>query len=577
MQTPLKNVWKELAGLFAPSLDDSALAKKLFREYERNGFIDRSAGEILQYNLPVIVNFFYRIGRMHSSESPILRRRDARWMSEFDYTLVNIRAAGAGHSGGDFLRASFFLSTLQTRGIILAPVTKGGAADLKHLESHVLIREELANEQALEAGISPEMQMTAFCEAAHSLRLVIGFEMDYRVDPLAAAVLHRPELFFWVRDGRFMPDETIQNEIRSRVRGLLMSVKSGMDRNAVQSVLNAASIAPKPSRDGSGRTPLALKKIDPATDGGIRETAVDYWSRIFGLWRDRFGFDFLVLRGTRSMTEADDEVPSIPIIHRVADAARKAGVRRNIGVAAEGHFTEVEDFGLQGVDLVIINDAQARADRQWFLSVFQLDVLLCRINLGRKIRFSVPLEVNPGEENSPAKRNRALIRRFIARFLGVGPSRRPILETMGALEGAWGFYGSIAKPINMRWAIEEDAALRGRNIEEVAVSFRYILKHGEIDERHVDDQTAWWVIRSRAGVLIAVVSVENEARLSPQSLTFDCSKYIKQAEEITVVEYDFQDARGILHLSAGMALVSTDIPYGDFRLYAIATGGRFPM
>ncbi len=560
-----------------PDLDENALAKKLFREYEHNGFIDRTASELLQYNLPVIVNFFYRIGRMHSSESPILRRRDTRWMSEFDYTMVNIRAAGVGNSSGDFLRASFFLSTLQTRGIILAPVTQGVSTDLKCLESHVLIREELTNAQALAAGISPEMQMQAFCEAAHLLKLAIGFDLDYRVDPMAAVVCHMPELFFWVRDGHFTPDETIQNEIRSRVKDLLASMKSGMDRNAVQSVLNAASIAPMPSRDGSGRTPLALKNPDPLTSGKSCETAVGYWGRIFDRWRDRFGFDFLVLRGTRSMANADDEIPPIPIIHKAADAARKGGVRRNIGVAAEGHFTEVEDFGLQGIDLVMINDSQLCADKQWFQSVFQLDVLLHQINLGRKIRFTVPLEINPGEENSLAKRNRALIRRFIARFLGVGPSRRPLLETMGAIEGAWGFYTSIAKPINMNWVIEKETTRRARNIEEVATSFRHILKHGEIDERHVDDQTAWWVIRTKTGILIAVVSVENEAQLPPQTLTIDCSKYIKNAREITTVEYDFQDARGMLHLGTDMTIISTDIAYGDFRLYAIASDGRFPV
>ena len=259
----------------------------------------------------------------------------------------------------------------------------------------MLIREELANAQALETGISPEMQMLAFCEAAHLLKLAIGFDLDYRVDPMATVVCHMPELFFWVRDGRFTPDESIQNEIRSRVKDLLASMNSGMDRTAVQSVLNAASIAPMPSRDGSGRTPLALKNPDPLTNGKSRETAVGYWGRIFDRWRDRFGFDFLVLRGTRSMANADDEIPPIPIIQKAADAARKGGVRRNIGVAAEGHFTEVEDFGLQGIDLVMINDSQLCADKQWFQSVFQLDVFLHQINLGRKIRFSVPLEINP--------------------------------------------------------------------------------------------------------------------------------------------------------------------------------------
>ncbi|MCD6342561.1 MAG: hypothetical protein J7L76_02130 [Spirochaetaceae bacterium] len=560
-----RNVWKRLSRLFPADKAAAASAAELFREYESDGYLGRPSAEILTADLPVIVDFFRRVALMHSFESPILRRRDTRWMSEFDYTLVNIRAAGIENRPGNFLRASFFLATLRTRGIILAPITKGASENLEILESHAHIREELADRSALEAGITPELQAAAFCEAAHLLSLALGYELDYHVDPLAAVVLNRPDLFFWTKDGEFTPDEAVQDELREEVRSRVAAVRKtgvAMDRKVYSSALEMTGLAALPSTDGTSRTSLALRLAANGDIGEHRDTAVAYWGRVFDLWRDRYGFDFLLLKGTREFSDRS-------LARKAADAARKAGVRRNIGVAAEGKTFDVESFGVQGVDLVFDDDAEEKADMDWFGKTFALDEKLRRVNLGRKLRFSVPLAVNPGEKESRPRRERAHIKRFVARFLGSGPSRRPLLETMGALEGAWGYRGTIERAVSMGWLPDASDAAVGHSIEDVAGLYKDMIDGGERLDKHVSGRSAWWVIRSRRGLLIAVISVENEDLLPPEPMKIDYSSYLKEKETMTVLEYDFRGDRGLLHLSVDTFIDTGNIPYRGFRLYVV--------
>ena len=584
-----KNIWKQLARVFPANESESERAAELFREYESSGYLERPAAELIGCAVPLIADFFRRVSLMHSPESPVRRRRDTRWMSEFDYTLVNIRAAGLPGCPGTFLRAAIFLTTVRTQAIITAPLTSGPKERLDYVGSHVIPREELVDAAAREAGFSADLQLAAFREAAHMLGLVIGCDLDYRVDPMAAVVLNRPEFFFWTKEGRFNPDEAAQDTLRQEVRERVKSVKrtgAPHDPAVFSAALGVSGLAPRLSADGSGRTPFALRRSIENGTGEHREAAAAYWTRVFDPWRDRFGFDFLMLRGTRESRaahesrsaggtsesrEASDnmEVPDLSLVRRAADAARKAGVRRNIGVAAEGWAEDVESFGVHGVDLVIGDRAEDKADRQWFSDVFSLDDHLRRINLGRKLRFSVPISADPGERESRSRRERALIKRFVARFLGCGPSRRPLLETMGALEGAWGYAKSLEAAASLGWMPDAEDAARGRSIENVARDFREMTVNGERLERHLSERTAWWVLRSRRGLLIAVVSVENEDLLPPEPLRIDYSAYLKEAEVMSVVEFDFREDRGMLRLSADTVIDAGPVPYRGFRLYAV--------
>ena len=392
------------------------------------------------------------------------------------------------------------------------------------------------------------------------------------MDSLAAVVLNRPDLFFWTKDGEFSADEPIQNELREEVKTRVASVRKtgvSMDREVYSSALDMTNLAALPSVDGSSRTALALRLADGAGIGEHRDTAVAYWGRVFDLWRDRYGFDFLVLKGTREPEGGNLEIPDRSLVRKAADAARKAGVRRNIGVAAEGDAFDVESFGVQGVDLVLEDDAEAKADLEWFGKAFSLDEKLRRVNLGRKLRFSVPLAVDPGEKESRPRRERSNIKRFVARFLGSGPSRRPLLETMGALEGAWGYRLTIKTAVSMGWMPDASDAAVSRSIEDVAEHYKEMIDSGERLDKHVNSRSAWWVIRSRKGLLIAVISVENEDLIPPEPLRIDYSSYLKEVETMTVLEYDFQGNRGLLHLSADTFIETGNIPYRGFRLYAV--------
>jgi len=572
MESISRNVWKGLSRLFPADESASAQAAQLFREYESAGYLKRPIARLLSFELPIIADFFRRMALMHSSESPILRRRDTRWMSEFDYTLVNVRAAGTESRPGTFLSAAMFLASLRTQGIILAPATRGPTPKLNILESHALFRSELADHLAVSHDVSAETQAMAFCEAAHLLGLVLGFELDYRVDRLATVVLNRPELFFWTHNNEFIPDEKVQDSLRDQVRTIVASLSragASVERYEYAAALDAKNLATKPSNDGSGRTDLALKFVENGSIGEHRDAAVAYWGRVFDLWRDRFGFDFLVLRGTQ---KNDDDNPTPPdrfLIRKAAEAARKGGVRKNIGVVADGDGFEVESYGVQGVDLVLENDSESKADREWFQRTLSLDEQLRRVNLGRKLRFSVPLAVDPGDKESLSRRERAHIRRFVARFLGTGPARRPLLETMGASEGAWGYHSTLEKAIPMGWMPDVRAAEICRNIEDVALAYSDMLKNGERLDKHVDSKEAWWVIRSRWGLLIAIVSVENENLLPPERLRIDYSSYIKGTKSMSVLEHDFQNARGLLRLSTNSIIDISGIPYRGFRLFVI--------
>ncbi len=661
MEALPKNVWKRLARIFPADREQSEHAAGLFREYESRGYLNMPTETLLCCPLEVAADFFRRMALMHSLESPVLRRRDTRWMSEFDYTLMNIRAAGTADYPGDFLRASLFLATLRTRGIILAPVTRGPSDDLTVLESHALIREELVNSRARDAGVNAGQQMAAFSEAAHLLGLVLGFDLDYRVDSLAAVVVNRPELFFWTKEGRAPRDEKGQDELRREVKNRIAAVrKTGVapKRELFEAALDLTALAAYPSADGSGRTPLALRKAVPGGNLGVseasgtsgvpgalgspgplgasakpagletsgvsdasgsagaphspeefREEAVEYWGRVFDLWRDRYGFDFLLLRGTGGLsggragalpgnwpgeepggqaghrssgrqgspseTEPPGpgifpEVPGLALVRRAADAARKAGVRRNVGVAAEGLPRDVEKFGVQGVDLVLGDNPAARADRDWFDAAFALDATLQRINTGRKLRFSVPLAVDPGSSERRSWRERALLKRFTARFLGVGPSRRPLLETMGALEGAWGYEPALKTPEGLGWCPDAGDARRGECLENIARRYESMRTGGEKIHVSVDSRLAWWVIRSRQKLLVPVVSVENPDLLPPEPFELDYAEYLQEPSGCSVLEFDFTEERGNLHLSVSTTIFVSGIPYRGFRLYVIS-------
>jgi len=563
MNTPPHHLWKTLAHNLPSSSQQSSQAAELFREYESEGYLRYSGTVLVSLPLPLIADFFNRVLLMHSAESPILRRRDTRWMSEYDYTLINIRAAGTQDCPANILSTAMYLTTLRTRAIILAPFTIGEGPNLARLQSHVIVRSTLASPQALEVGFDSAIQIRALVEAAHLLDLAVGYQLDSSVHIQAAVVYNKPQLFLWTKGGEFNSDKAYQSILNRQVESIVSTLKrtkQGLKFSDYASALSQAGLAPLSKADDKQLCSLALDYSD---------VALSYWGRIFELWRDRYGFDFLSLSGTRAASRQKDVGLNLSHLKTIAQIVRKGGVRNNMGVMAEGNPMQIETFGIHGIDLVQDDIAESKANRAWFETTFALDEKLRHVNLGRKLKFSVPLSINPGEKESKPRRERAHMKRFVARFLGVGPARRPLLETMGALEGAWGYMSTLKESVTLGWMPNSVEAKKSNNIEDVANYYKDVLRNGERLDGHFDERQAWWIIRFRRFLLIAIVSVENENLLPPESLQIDYFPYLKGSQPEFVLEYDFSETRGRLQLITDTIIHSTGIPYRGFRLYAV--------
>lgn len=563
MKTLPHHLWKTLAHNLPVSPQQSSQAAELFREYESEGYLRYNGATLISLPLPLIADFFNRMSLMHSAESPILRRRDTRWMSEYDYTLINIRAAGTQDCPANILSTAMYLTTLRTQAIILAPFTIGEDSNLAQLQSHVIVRSDLAADQAIEVGFDPTLQINTLVEAAHLLSLAVGYQLDSSVHIQAAVVYSKPQLFLWTKGGEFDAEKTYQSILSRQVESIvstLRQTKQELKSDDYASALSQAGLAPLSKSDDSQLCSLALD---------YSEAALSYWGRIFELWRDRCGFDFLSLSGTKLADHQEDVGLNLSHLKTIAQIARKGGVRKNIGVMAEGNPMQIEAFGIHGIDLVEEDIVEIKANQAWFEATFALDKKLRHVNLGRKLKFSVPLPVNPGEKESKPRRERAHIKRFVARFLGVGPARRPLLETMGALEGAWGYMNTLENSVALGWMPNSAEAEKSNNIEDIASYYKDVLKNGERLDGYLDERQAWWVIRFRSFLLIAVISVENESLLPPEPLQIDCLPYLKESQPESVLEYDFSETRGRLQLITDTIIHSTGIPNRGFRLYAI--------
>ena len=157
----------------------------------------------------------------------------------------------------------------------------------------------------------------------------------------------------------------------------------------------------------------------------------------------------------------------------------------------------------------------------------------------------------------------------IRSHIGTGPSRRPLWESQGALEGSWGYADTLQRAHALHPSTDAETAAFASRIEEVAAHYTEILDTGERLDKHLGEHVAWWVIRSRRGLLIPIISVENEDLLPPAALRIDYGAYLKENRPLSILEYDFRSDRGGLTLATGTVIETGSIPYRGFRLYAV--------
>ncbi len=155
---------------------------------------------------------------------------------------------------------------------------------------------------------------------------------------------------------------------------------------------------------------------------------------------------------------------------------------------------------------------------------------------------------------------RSFLRRFVARFLGGCGVRRPLWETAGNREGI----GEGAPPHPRGpWSLRHD------RLEDLYLRYRPSLETAELLHHEGDFRTAWWVLGTKDGLLVPVISVENEDLLPPEGFSFDYADWLGPDRLMTVMEYDFRSDRGNLYLSASTRVGVDGIPYRGFRLYIV--------
>lgn len=260
------------------------------------------------------------------------------------------------------------------------------------------------------------------------------------------------------------------------------------------------------------------------------DQAIDYYSKVFSLWRDEFGFDFARFNAVdRVFDEAVDEEGLVPASDRptpevVAIAIREC--RRDapgIGAIAARKGPEIRRYAELGFDLTMGNEALRRVDAPMVGDALALYDELASGDGRRSVCFAVDLP----EAGAPRLwgssllkvmgRERTALRHALARFLSVGKGRRPMFETMGYQDGSTGLYEAGLSTKGLDWADSTDFARAYVAVERLYSSLRPFIDSAEIAERAVEPGYAWWQIKGkgRDRLVVAVAALETAEGAPP--------------------------------------------------------------
>jgi hypothetical protein len=175
---------------------------------------------------------------------------------------------------------------------------------------------------------------------------------------------------------------------------------------------------------------------------------------------------------------------------------------------------EMDEHAALGFDL-ILGIAMLRRSIE---DTFRVHDRLLNLNRNRLTRFAVLFSVDTHDTGNPAFWNEPLVkavgfnsmrlRHFVSRFGSAGLARRPKYEVMGSQDLSYGLYASNVIDKNLVW-IGDEAYNRGyHRLEDMYEQYRVLLAQGEIVQRYVDDDAAWWTISGGNRWLIAVIALE---------------------------------------------------------------------
>ena len=602
--------WKKLNLLIPADEGERERSRQLFHEFQHRGYLSLTNRKLLELPLCIIIDFFKRSEALHRGSSPVSRRRDSRWMGKSDFCFFNIRSAGAGRDSGDIIRATILLTPLRTNCIHLAPFTASEGENINAPLSHSHINENIVNKELKELGISGEEQLSGFISAAHSLKMMVGMDLPLTLSPRGEVLLHRPELFRWIKldpshpftlEGgqpfTFEIEKQSQQIHAEKIKKLVEKKRTaGISYSEIGLYLKEEGYYPVPVNEKRGkgvpffitydkdeREPLFTNSSQksqmttflfthPGKEGERVENveAEKYFSRIFPLWQNRINPDFIYFDSLAPSFKDDipyNEAPTAEQVKRFTQAASDS--KQYTGIMTSGSSDELAEYAQAGIDLIIDRHVSLRQDKEYMERLLRINTQIKEFNEENHFCRSVLFPLGQPDQNSHTGLQRVRRNHFLSRFLGCGSSWRGKYELMGFNDGSSGVVPSLNKIRNLEWSENREHLLSYHNLEDIYAREKHIIEKGEIIHTYLDDRVFWWVIKAGKNLLIPLISVENNDMLPPNRVEINLDPFINTRNSPTIMEYDFESPTGNLILFMGGKLPLERIPYRSSRLFTI--------
>lgn len=606
---PKESIWKSISKALPASDLQKEESRRLLKEYEHRGYLHRLNRELIELPLEVTADFFYRLSLLHSSNSPMSRKRNPRWLAQSDITSFNVRGCGTPMVRGNFFQASMLLPAMRTKAIQLQPVSQSEPGNPQAILSHAKIDPALLHPRLSQLGFNEEDQLQCLVQAAHLCGLALGFDLSYQLSQEAEALYRRPELFRWISldpERRYIPRNHLsyqqmlsgeQQEIYCReIREISKNaINLAMDRRQIHKRLRQKGYFPVPKNsENKGAIPLFIvydPQIEEAQFTGSSEkdgltsfcfyrqksdslnyqqATIDYFGGIFPIWKKR-GFDFLFLEGAigseEGLDKAQQEGPDRKILQEVTQKAKAC--RSSIGVLASGEVLHLRDYLELGFDGLLDQQDSLRLDRDYVERAMGLQLELKTINQSRKIPSSLYTRISLAEHNSPSFNQKIHLEHFCCRFLNCGKAGRHKFEMLGINDGSAGYQQSIKLGVPLQWREDRGSLDSYHILEDIYLRHQKTLEKGEIRQAKVEDNYAWWAIQGPKEWLVALISVENDPMVAPPYLEIDLAPFLKSNSTPSILEYDFNSTSGNLILTMTGAIEALHVPYRGYRLYSL--------
>ena len=181
--------WRKLAGLFPPSDEQREKACLLYQQFIKGNAWALSQEEILELELPVIFDFYYRLALFTTPGRVYSRKQSPNWFAAMHVYQIDLREI----SGWLGLLKLAPLFSHQAVAIEPFCLCAGGGSRL--VTSHISLDEMLHSRELEAHNISLEDFLPLVFEALRRLKIAIGFILYPFVSSKAIACQRKSEIF----------------------------------------------------------------------------------------------------------------------------------------------------------------------------------------------------------------------------------------------------------------------------------------------------------------------------------------------------------------------------------------------